>query len=201
MITSYDQLTIKQYLQLKLIAELESDPYISKMKMLAEVSGKDLEWAESLPIGELISKLSKLDQIKQIPENGKVKMKLKAGGKRWILKWRTQDLIGSQYIDSMHFLKEQSKIEQNIHNVLASIAVERNWYGKELPYDGNTHKERAEMFKNELKMAEVYPIYVFFCEFYKTLTANTQDYLAKEAEKLVKEVKVHLEKNGVGLPQ
>ena len=201
MITSYDQLTIKQYLQLKLIAELESDPLIRKMKMLAEVSGQSLEWAEALPIGELISRLEKLDRIAEIPEGGKVNMKLKAGGKKWILKWRTQDLLGSQYIDSMHFLKDEAKIEKNIHNVLASIAVEVNWYGKELPYDGNNHKERAETFKNELKMAQVYLIYVFFCEYFKTLTDNIQTYLIAEAEKVVKEVGDHLEINGVGLQQ
>jgi hypothetical protein len=198
MIRSYDNLTIKQFLQCKLIAELEKDPVTRKMKMYAEVSGKTLEEVEAMPIGDLVAGLKSLDSIDTLTTDSKVNMKFKLGGKRWIIKWRQQDLTGEQYIDSTFFCKDETKLIQNIHNILASLAVERGWF-KELPYSGETHKERADLFYNHMKIKDAYPIMLFFCEYFKTLADNIQIYLVTEAEKVTREVREHLEKNGVGL--
>ena len=194
----YQDLTIKQFLQCKLIAELETDPIIRKTKMLAMVSGRTLDEVESLPLDKLLKELKGLDQAETLQEDAKVKMKFRLGGKRWIIKWRQQDLTAEQYIDSTFFCKDQDKILQNIHNILASLAVERGWF-KELGYSGETHKERAELFYNHMKIKDAYPIMLFFCRYYKTLADNIQIYLAEEADKLLGEVKSHLEKNGDGL--
>jgi hypothetical protein len=196
MISTYSDLTIKQYLQCKIIAELEPDPLIRKMKMLAEVSGKTLEWAESLPLGELRSRLKDLDQINETPKEGGAKMKFKIGGKTYKIKWRAQDMTGDQYIDATHFCKDPTKIESNIHNILSALAVECGWF-KDKPYSGETHKERADLFFNEMKMKQAYPIMVFFCEYFKILEVNTLTYLAEAGEKLVTD----FTQNGVGLQQ
>lgn len=196
MISNYSDLTIKQYLQCKMIAELEPDPLIRKMKMLAEVSGKSLDWAESLPLGELNSKLRDLDQINATPKEGGAKMKFKIGGKTYRIKWRAQDMTGDQYIDATHFCKDSTKLESNIHNILAALAVEAGWWSDK-PYSGDTHKERADLFFNEMKMSQAYPIMVFFCEYFKTLQDNILTYLVKEGEKLVTD----FTQNGDGLQQ
>ena len=198
MIGNYSELTIKQFLQCKLISEMESDPLIRKMKLLSEVSGRSLDEVEGLPIEKLISELKGLSEIESLPENSKVKMKFKLGGKRWLIKWKQQELTGEQYIDTTFFCKEQSKIISNIHLILASLAVERTWYGKEKPYAGATHADRANLFYTEMKIKNAYPIMLFFCEYYKILTDNMLTYLAEEGQKLVKTLGERLLKNGTG---
>ena len=76
------------------------------MKMLAEVSEIPFEDIETLPIGEPVESLKDLSEIESLPEDSKVKMKFKLGGKRWTVKWRQQELTGEQYIDTTHFCKD-----------------------------------------------------------------------------------------------
>lgn len=200
MIDNYDQLTIKQFLQCKMIADLEPDLVLRNMKLYSEISGTPLDEVEALPFNILFEKLKGLNEIEVIPQDGKVKMRFKLGGKKWAIKWRQQDLTGEQYIDATHFCKDQKNIVNNIHNILASITNERTWL-KELPYDGNTHKERADLFFNEMKMKDAYPIMVFFCKYYQMLTDNMLTYLVEKSGQTLKEVEEHFTKNGVGLPQ
>jgi hypothetical protein len=195
-----NNLTIKQFLKCKLISEIESEPVIRKLKLLAEITGKSFDEVESLPLGELYSQLRELDSLESLPSDAKVNMKFKADGKRFIIKWRQQDLTAEQYIDASHFCKEPDKIIHNIHNILASISVERGLF-KELPYSGETHKERAEAILNTMTIKQAYPIMVFFCEYYKMLTDNTLTYIQEEAEKIVQEVKQHFTAVGDGLQQ
>ena len=201
MIANYSQLTIKQFLQCKLIAELEPDPLIRKMKMLAEVSAISFEDIETLPLGELVEALKDLSQIESLPEDSKIKMKFKLGGKRWTAKWRQQELTGEQYIDTTHFCKDPDKIVSNIHLILASLVVERTWYGRELPYSGETHADRADLFYREMKIENAYPIMLFFCEYYKRLADNILTCLLTQGEKLVKQMEQRFGKNGGGLQQ
>jgi len=49
---NYSELTIKQFLRCKTIADLETDPIMRKVKMLAEIEGKDVDEVESMPIGK-----------------------------------------------------------------------------------------------------------------------------------------------------
>ena len=193
-----NDLTIKQFLKCKTISELETDPVIRKLKLFAEIKGKTFDEVESIPMNELFAQLRELDTLQTLPTDSKVNMKFKVGGKKYIIKWRQQDLTAEQYIDARYFCKYPDKIVHNIHNILASLAVERNWLS-ESPYSGETHKERAEAIMNELKISQAYPIMVFFCEFYKMLTDNTLTYMVEESSKLLKEVEQHFTKNGDGL--
>jgi len=199
MIRSYDNLTIKQFLQCKLIAELEQDPVTRKMKMYAEVSGKTLEEVEAMPIGDLVAGLKSLDSIDTLTTDSKVNMKFKLGGKRWIIKWRQQDLTGEQYIDSTFFCKDETKLIQNIHNILASLAVERGWF-KELPYSGETHKERADLFYNHMKIKDAYPIMLFFCTLSSKLSDNILNFFLSKSEEMESQLRT-LTLNGDGLQQ
>ncbi len=193
---NYSELTIKQFLRCKTIADLETDPIMRKVKMLAEIEGKDVDEVESLPIGELLERLKGLEQIEAMQPGQKIKLKFKLGGKRFIVKWRQQDLTAAQYIDATHFCKEQDKIIHNIHNILAALVVERTWWGKEKKYNGDKHKEIADLFYNQMKISTAYPIMLFFCKYYEALVTNMLTYLGAEAERQISSIK-----SGLGLQQ
>lgn len=186
---NYSELTIKQFLRCKTIADLETDPIMRKVKMLAEIDGKDVDEVESLPIGELLERLKGLEQIEAMQPDQKIKLKFKLGGKRFIVKWRQQDLTAAQYIDATHFCKEQDKIIYNIHNILAALVVERTWWGKEKKYNGDKHKEIADLFYNQMKISTAYPIMLFFCKYYEALVTNMLTYLGEAAEKQMSSIK------------
>ena len=191
---NYSELTIKQFLRCKTIADLETDPIMRKVKMLAEIEGKDVDEVESMPIGDLLARLKGLEQIEAMQPDQKIKLKFKLGGKRFIVKWRQQDLTAAQYIDATHFCKEQDKIIHNIHNILAALVVERTWWGKEKKYNGDKHKEIADLFYNQMKISTAYPIMLFFCKYYEALVTNMLTYLGAEAERQINSIK-----SGLGL--
>ena len=186
---NYSELTIKQFLRCKTIADLETDPIMRKVKMLAEIEGKDVDEVESLPISQLLERLKGLDQIEAMQPDQKIKLKFKLGGKRFIVKWRQQDLTAAQYIDATHFCKDPDKIIHNIHNILAALVVERTWWGKEKKYNGDKHKEIADLFYNEMKIITAYPIMLFFCRYYEALVTNIITYLGEEAERQMSSIK------------
>jgi len=206
MIGNYNQLTIKQFLKIKLISELEQDPLHRKVLILSEISGVSVDEIESMPIGNMIEALKGLDKIENLQADEKIKLKFKVGGRKFIVKWKEQELTSEQFIDVSHFCKEPEKILSNIHNILASVCVERNWYGKELGYKGDNHKEIADLFYNEMKISTAYPIMLFFCKYYEALQQNILIYLESEAMKAMDSTKELMEKfklleqSGDGLP-
>jgi len=158
---NYSELTIKQFLRCKTIADLETDPIMRKVKMLAEIEGKDVDEVESMPIGDLLARLKGLEQIEAMQPDQKI----------------------------THFCKEQDKIIHNIHNILAALVVERTWWGKEKKYNGDKHKEIADLFYNQMKISTAYPIMLFFCKYYEALVTNIITYLGAEAEKQMSSIK------------
>ncbi|MEI6190506.1 MAG: hypothetical protein WCP61_08805 [Chitinophagia bacterium] len=201
MITNYNQLSIKQFLACKRISEMEQDPIMRKVKMLAEISGRSEDEIEDLPISELKKQLEEFNQIETLTGNKKVKMKFKVGGRRFEVIWKQQELTASQFIDSTFFTKESTEIVNQIHNILAAICVERTWYGKRKAYDGSKHKEIADLFYNEMKIATAYPIMLFFCKYFEALQENIETCLMEELKAMNKTIQEHLIKSGVGLQQ
>lgn len=199
MITNYNQLSIKQFLTCKRISEMEQDPIMRKVKMLAEISGKSEDEIEDLPISELKKQLEEFSQIETLTGNKKVKMKFKVKGRRFEVIWRQQELTASQFIDSTFFTKDSTDLVNQIHNILAAICVEKTWYGKRKKYDGANHKEIADLFYNEMKISTAYPIMLFFCKYSEALQENTEICLMEELKEMNKTIQEHLTKSGDGL--
>lgn len=201
MIKNYGDITIKTFLKCKLIADLETDPMVRNMKLLAELTDRTMDEVESLPINELLKQLSGISDLGVLKEDAKVNMKYKMKGKTNIIIWRQQDLTGEQYIDATHFCKDSNKLVENIHNVIASLSVELDWLGRRKRYSGETHKERAEWILNNMKISQAYPILVFFCEYSKILVDNTLTFLGEEMMKRlvnIPDLQGLLERNGDG---
>jgi uncharacterized protein YvpB len=198
MISKYSDLTIKQFLNCKLISEMQTDPIDRNVRLLAEVSGKSVDEIESLPLTELKAKLKYLANIEDLGEVGKVKMKFKVKGKWFKVIWKTQELTSGQYIDVSHFTKEPDKIIYNIHNILAAISVPMKYGLIQQKYDGAKHKDIADLLYNHMTIAQAYPIMLFFCRYYEELDSNILTYLVEEGKKALKEVEAHFTQNTVG---
>jgi hypothetical protein len=202
-----ENLTIGQFIKCKTISEFETDVLDKSIKMLAIVTNKTFDEIEAMPVDELTNALKQFNEIEKLTESTKVRMKFKVKGKRFVCIWQTQKLGANQYIDATSFCKNEKDIVNNIHNILASICVERTWYGKKLKYNPEKHKEIADLFYNHLKITQAYPILLFFCRYFKELHDNIQIYLEEEVQKAVKvaksnpQVVEHLKKSGAGLPQ
>lgn len=194
MIGNYNELTIKQFLKIKTISDFEEDQLQRKVLILSEISGKSVDEIESMPIGKMLKAIGGLDKIEHLQTDEKIKLKFKIKGRRFTIKWKEQDLTSEQFIDVSHFCKDPDKILINIHNILASVCVERNWYGKELGYKGDKHKEIADLFYNEMKISTAYPIMLFFCRYYKELQSNILTFLESEANQAMKNTKELMEK-------
>jgi len=198
MISKYSDLTIKQFLNCKLISEMQTDPIDRNVRLLAEVSGKSVDEIESLPLTELKAKLKYLANIEDLGEVGKVRMKFKVKGKSFKVIWKTQELTSGQYIDVSHFTKEPDKIIYNIHNILAAISVPMKYGLIQQKYDGAKHKDIADLLYNHMTIAQAYPIMLFFCKFFAELDSNILTYLVEEGKKALKEVEAHFSQNTVG---
>lgn len=186
MIGNYYELTIKQFLRIKSITELESDVFMRNLKMVAEIENKTVDEIESMPVQDVIEKVRRLAKIETLEPDAKVKMKIKVASKWFKIKWKQQELTAEQYIDASHFCKDPNQIINNIHNILASISVELDWMGREKKYSGIKHKEVADLFYNNLKISQAYPIMLFFCKYSKESTEAILSYLESEAMKAVK---------------
>ena len=200
-----NNLTVGQFIQCKTIADFETDTLNKSIKMLAIVSNKTFDEIESMPIDELTNALKQFNEIETLTSSTKVQMKFKVKGKRFECIWKTQKMGANQYIDATSFCKDEKAIVNNLHNILASICVERTWYGKKLKYNPEKHKEIADLFYNHLKITQAYPILLFFCKYFEELVNNIQIYLEEESQKAVNlaksnnQVVEHLKKSGVGL--
>lgn len=197
MIANFNELTIKQFLQCKTIADLEEDPIQRKVSMLAEISGKTVDEIESLPLGELREKMQEFDRIESLIPSQKVKMKFKVNGKRFVCIWAVQDLTAGQFFDVSHFCKDPNAVVSNIHNILAAICVPRTLFGRK-KYDGTKHKEIANLFYNHMKISQAYPIMLFFCKLSNQLTTNIRICLEQEVEKLKAQVQKLSKQDGGG---
>lgn len=185
----FDKITIGQFLKCKTIADLEPDLINRNIKLLAELSGKTFDEVESMPIEQLTNALKDFNKFELLNTDAKVKMDFKVNGRRFKCIWQTQKLTAAQYIDATSFCKDEKNIVANIHNILASICVEKNWLGKVKKYDGANHKEVADLFYNHLKIDVAYPIMLFFCKYFKELGDNILTYLESEANKAMDKAK------------
>ena len=188
MIRGYSDLTIKQFIKCKQISELEDDPILRKVKLLAEVTGRTTEEVETMPLADMMHQLKQLDQLTGMEHSENVDMKFKVKGKRFECIWKVQELTAAQYIDVKHFAKDPNKLTENIHNILAAICVERTWYGKRKPYNGTNHEAIANHLYTHMTINQAYPIMVFFCKFSEALSSAILTYTVEEAQKLKQQI-------------
>jgi len=121
--------------------------------------------------------------------------------------YNSKEMTAGKYIDLMHLGKDKESLHYkivDILNVLGTIYKRKwgfFWVKAELTKD-----QRKSVLSKAVSIEKAYGYAVFFCDYYRNLTKNTQDYLVlrqirsltKIQKKLQKQVKKALKNNGAG---
>lgn len=179
----WHEVTLKTYFA---VQEIQGDEFLDQIdkdtEIIAMLSGTTYKAVMDLTLAD---KRTALNQIQFLKDLDKIRPKVKTHfwlkGKRFFVELQMQNITGGQYVDLMTFLKDPAKSNENIHNVLAVLAKPLKFgFIKPKKYDGEHHKERAKLFYENLTVANIYPIMVFFCRLSDYLMKAMQDYLNSE---------------------
>lgn len=180
--TRWEDITIRQYTEVKRIRETITDPVQRAIETIASVTGLDRETVEQISIDglrELYKKLSFItkDQI----EAKQLKEKLSIKGVEYNACLDLRKMSAGQYIDFKDFASDKNEIEYNIHNILAVFFIPKGHKYNKVPVT-----EVAEVFYDNVTIDVAYPLAVFFWKVYNALTVHMLRY---SEEKIVTSMK------------
>ena len=93
------------------------------------------------------------------PIVGKVRTKARINGHRYYFEKNARKINGGQWITLMHFLENEDKIDENLHNLIACFAYRYKWLTAK--YDGKLHEQVANDML-DLPVTFVKPLTDFF---------------------------------------
>jgi len=183
---NWNDVTIRQYQNLcREIEETYPDEVSRSIGLLSSLTGKLISHFEELPLPELKKQIKSIGFIQDKPEKVKVKSKLKVGKKVFQFQLDMNSISASQYIDLTELVKDNKKINDNLHLILAVMSIEVNWFGK----DKKTEiKDRANYLLHNMTMLNVFALSGFFLNNYQRLTKAINVYLDLEMKKTRKQM-------------
>jgi hypothetical protein len=108
------------------------------------------------------------------PITGKVKTRVKINGTRYYFEKDATKITGGQWISIMHFLEDDTKIDANLHNLLACFASRYHWLRPK--YEGKIHNEVAKDML-DIPITVVKPLTDFFLKDWLASVQNMAVYL------------------------
>lgn len=117
----------------------------------------------------------------QDPINGKVKTRFRVNKRWYYFEKNARKINGGQWITIMHFLEDESKIDANLHNLLACFAYRYRWFRPK--YNGDIHNKVAEDML-DLPITAVKPLTDFFLKDWLKSVQNTAVYLEIKGKQL-----------------
>ena len=164
--TSWEDITIGKYIELKPILETEQTEVERVINILCVLTGKKREEIREIQLKDyhkLIKKMSFLNT--EIPTKLE-KTRFKIDGKYYEFKINAEKLMFGEYINAMELLqsKNENAIFDNLHKILVSICrpVERRLRWREIEMTGELLKETSQIFYDKMSITIAYPILVFF---------------------------------------
>jgi hypothetical protein len=97
------------------------------------------------------------------PIIGNVRTKIRVNGQRYYFEKNASKINGGQWISLMHFLQDENKIDENLHNLIACFAYRYNWLRPK--YNGKIHEDVAKDML-DLPITFVKPLTDFFLSSY-----------------------------------
>jgi len=191
--TSWKDVTVKQYQELKEVPSLGFDPLDAQLRILQILTGVSDEVYLNMPMPVVVKLIKKVDFINELPKNLIRKHTIKIKGRRFRVNYLVQTLNAGEYIDLMNLTKD-GKADDNIVKILAICLKPVNWMGghKKGCYkkskDGfliQTDESRRWTEKNipeGLTMDIVIPLSGFFLKTWQGLISGMQDFLSKKAK-------------------
>lgn len=118
------------------------------------------------------------------PIEGKVRNKIKVNGHRYYFEKNAKKINGGQWVSMQHFMEQEDKVDENLHNLLACFAYRVKWFRPK--YDGKIHEEVANDML-DLPITFVKPLTDFFLSDWLTYAGRMTrclEYLARGAKRL-----------------
>lgn len=134
------------------------------IEQLAILSNTDPEELNQLPLPEVNDILTSLNWLNELPQETKENI-IKIRGKEYGFIQSLNKLTLGEWIDLEELIEENALT--NIHKILAILyrpivsKEDENKYIIET-YNSETLEDRAELFKKEMMLGDVYGVFVFF---------------------------------------
>jgi hypothetical protein len=128
--TGWEDVTVRQYLELKEVPELGFEPFDAQLRILQILTGISDESFLSMPISAVKKLTAKTDFLNKMPRFHK-KFEVKINGRRFKINYLANALRAGEYIDLMNITKD-GKVDDNIVKILAILLKPVNWWGGNL---------------------------------------------------------------------
>ena len=205
--TSWQDITIGQYIKLRPVLKAELNPIERVINILAVLTNQKKEVIKNIPLSQYKVIKEKMNFLEtEIPKQLE-KRRFKIGDTFYEFKVDAKKLLFGEYINNMEILQKaannQEVIYENLHHVLTTICrpVEKKWLRwREIDVDGEVLRKTADNFFNNMPITIAYPIGVFFYNHFQSLTQDIRISLMEKATKMMKEAsqEMDLVKDGDG---
>jgi len=148
--------------------------------IISTLSGADMDDILNLHNGAHIALMNTIGFLSE-PITGKVQTKVKVNGRKYYFEKDAKKITGGQWITIMHFLDNEDKIDENLHNLLACFAYDVKWFSKK--YNGSDHNRIAEDML-DLPISFVKPLTDFFLLDWVASVKNMGVYLGIKGKQL-----------------
>lgn len=213
--SSWNDITIKDFIQIQQIKNLDIDEISKEFEILSLLSGKTIQEIENLDILEW----KKLRQsfnflFTEIPKTDKFPDTLNINGVSYKVIKKIEELKAGQGIDLINYTKDNTKIISNLHKICSVVLLPINKRKVVEKYGQTDFNITQKNLYENMKITDALSIGFFFTTLYHCLLEITKDYLNQEIPKnlklaskilkqkkipITKEMKLVLKKNGDGL--
>ena len=183
--TSWESVTLKQYQAINALFKESKDKgeglegsakelhdFNTECALISLLTDTDMDDILSLNRSAHNRIMNELGFLSQ-PVAGTVKSKVKVNGHRYYFEKEAKNINGGQWISLMHFLQDEDKVDENLHNLIACFASRYKWLRAN--YDGKIHEEVAEDMQ-ALPITFVKPLTDFFLQSYLRYATRTLRY-------------------------
>ena len=205
--TSWQDITIGQYIKLRPVLKAELNPIERVINILAVLTNQKKEVIKNIPLSQYKVIKEKMNFLEtEIPKQLD-KRRFKIGDTFYEFKVDAKKLLFGEYINNMEILQKAANNEEviyeNLHHVLTTICrpVEKKWLRwREIDVDGEVLRKTADNFFKNMPITIAYPIGVFFYNHFQSLTQDIRISLMEKATEMMKEAsqEMDLVKDGDG---
>ena len=183
---SWQDISIGTFQQLHKLTE---PTFENQIATLAILTGQTVDQIEELPIKEITAAINKLDWMSQLPTAKDFK-KFRHGLTTYKFVASQHELAAHQFIAVQDLFGQQDKWVDNLHKIMAALAVKYKWFRKS-EIKPTEFEGVADLFRERMSIANAYGYALFFSLCLPELLETTRQYLEQEVAKLRK---IHDEK-------
>jgi hypothetical protein len=179
--TSWEDISIRQFIQLNNLKKLEDQDEIEyMMEIIGIMCNLTRKEVLEIPVPDLKYIYSRLSFTLSLPEAKQVKVKYVLDGITYIPVLEPSKMIAGQYIDIKEFSKNGL---DNLHYLMACIYIpEGEKYNQTLVTD------TAKKFYEKMNVSVAYPLAVFFSTLLNDSIKITHDYLMEETRDQMRKI-------------